>query len=36
MDHTIDYDPFIDSQVASRNSRQGLMSCKIGHVTLRF
>ena len=32
--HTVDYDPFIQSQLASCNQLEGLTLCKIGHVTL--
>ena len=32
--HTVDYDPFIKSQVASSNQVEGLMRCKFGHVAL--
>ena len=30
--HTVEHDPFIKSQLASRNWLQGLMWCKFGHV----
>jgi len=29
----VDYDPFIKSQLASRNQLQDLMWCKFGHVS---
>ena len=32
-EHTVDYDPFIKSQLASHNQFQGLTWCKFGHVT---
>ena len=31
--HTVECEPFIESQFASRNSLYGLMWCKFGHVT---
>ena len=34
--HTVEYDRFIKSQLASRYSIQGLMLCKFGHVPRRF
>ena len=34
--HTVDYDPFIKSQLASRNWLKGLMWCKFGHVTVEL
>ena len=34
--HTVEYDPFIKSQLASRNQIEGLMRCKFGHVTSRM
>jgi len=34
--HTMEYDPFIKSQLASRNELEGLMWCKFGHVTLKI
>ena len=34
--HTVEYEPFIRSQLASRNSLQGLMWCKFGHVPCGF
>ena len=30
--HTVEYDPFIKSQLASRNQLSDLMWCKFGHV----
>ena len=30
--HTVDYDPFIKSQLASLNQLEGVMSCKFGHM----
>jgi len=33
--HTVDYDPFIKSQLASRNYLQGLVCFQFGHVTPR-
>jgi len=30
--HTVEYDPFIKSQLASRNQLQGRVWCKCGHV----
>jgi len=34
--HTVEYDPsIINSQLASRNSLQGLMGCEFGHMTLQ-
>jgi len=32
----VEYDPFIKSQLASRNSLLGLMWCKFGHVTVEI
>ena len=32
--HTVDYDPFIDRQLASRNQLEGLTWCKFGHATV--
>ena len=34
--HTVEYVPFIQSQLASRNQRLVLMWCKIGHVTVKI
>ena len=34
--HTVEYDPFTESQVASRNQLYGLMGFKFGHVTADF
>ena len=31
-DHTVNYDPLIKRQLASRNSLEGLARCKFGHV----
>ena len=31
--HTVEYDPFIKSQLAARNYLYGLVWCKFGHVT---
>jgi hypothetical protein len=33
--HTVEYDPFIQSQLASRDSHQGLIRCKFGHLSTR-
>ena len=30
--HMVEYDPFVKSQLASRNQLQGLLWCKFGHV----
>ena len=32
--HTVEYDPFIRGQLASRNLRQGLLWRTFGHVTI--
>ena len=34
--HTMDYDPLIKSQLASRNQLWGLVWCKFGHMTLKI
>ena len=34
LHHTVDYAPFIKSQLASRNQLEGLVWCTFGHVTL--
>ena len=34
--HTLGYDPFIKSQLASRNELEGVVWCTFGHVTLNF
>ena len=31
--HTVEFDPFIKSQLASHNQFESLMWCKLGHVT---
>ena len=31
--HTVEYDPFIKRQLASRNQLEGQMWCNFGHVT---
>ena len=32
---TVEYDPFIKSHLALRNSLEGLMACNVGHVTFQ-
>ena len=32
---TVDYDPFIKSQLVSCNQLKGLIWCKFGHVTVK-
>ena len=34
--HTVEYDPFIKSQLASRNQLSGFTWCEFGHVTPNF
>ena len=34
--HTVEYDAFMKSQLASSNSLEGLTWCKFGHVTVEF
>ena len=34
--HTVEFDPFIKSQLTARNQLQGLMWCKFGQVTLKI
>ena len=34
--HTVEHDPFIKSQLASRNQHKGQMWCKFGHVAPQF
>ena len=36
QDRTVEYDPSIKSQLASRNSLQGLVWCKSGQVTVEM
>jgi len=34
--HTVEYHPFIKSQLALRNQLEGLLWCKFGHVTVKI